>query len=461
MWRARILKQQLEIVENEEQKQEQEQEQGTLQKQIQQQESKQLQTEKSEDSKTENVIEDVIEAKKVSPENSEDKLQNAQSLKEHTDNATVAVVDGTITQVTTKTGPSPSIDEDDEEEVEDVEDVEDMEDTEDLDEEKKKKKRKRKTRMEILDDDRDMTKKSVIDQTKLEGKSELDSEETATSATATNIDTSTTTTTTTSPRVDPEQWRLDALRDITEIEYEFAELRQKLYENRLARLELELQMCLEGSHPELRLYYEKIAAIRDYKLRRTYQKQKYELECIDTETRATRTYIHQNFYKQVNDIQNKLLGETTKRWYEINRERRDMDTTVPDVNYHVPVKLAGKTLSCITGYAGPARQSLPGEPLSEDFAHEGIDFHYSSNPVDKLEVIVDRMRLNNEISDLEGLRKYFHGFPGAPSLNGLRDSEISTDLNLLKQLQQQQQRQKQQEQRQQNPQQQLHGKNGV
>lgn len=435
---------QLEIIENEEQ----EQGQDTLQRQIQQ-----PQTERSEEHKTENVTESVIEDKKVSQENSEDKSQDNQGVKENTNNEVVVAVDNTVTQVATKTGPSPSVDEEDEEEVEDVEDVEDMEDTEDLDEEEEEEEEEEEDdKKGKTDDNGDITEKIAINQTKLEEKSELDSEEAATTAAVS------TTPTTTSPRIDPEQWRLDALRDITEIEYEFAELRQKLYENRLARLELELQMCLEGSHPELRLYYEKIAAIRDYKLRRTYQKQKYELECIDIETRATRTYIHQNFYKQVNDIQNKLLGETTQRWYEINRERRDMDTTVPDVNYHVPVKLAGKTLSCITGYAGPARQSLPGEPLSEDFAHEGIDFHYSSNPVDKLEVIVDRMRLNNEISDLEGLKKYFHGFPGAPSLNGLRDSEISTDLKLLKQLQQQQQRQQREQQ---NLQQQLHGKNRV
>lgn len=222
---------------------------------------------------------------------------------------------------------------------------------------------------------------------------------------------------------------MTALKEITNIEYKFAQLRQKLYDNQLVRLQTELQMCLEGSHPELQAYYSKIAAIRDYKLHRAYQRQKYELACINTETLATRTFIHQDFHKKVTDLRTRLLNRTTQTWYDINKERRDMDIVIPDVNYHVPIKLDNKTLSCITGYASAAQLRYPGEPVAEDLACEGIEYRYRANPVDKLEVIVDRMRLNNEISDLEGLRKYFHSFPGAPGLNPLRDSEINDDFH--------------------------------
>lgn len=228
--------------------------------------------------------------------------------------------------------------------------------------------------------------------------------------------------------IEIEQQRLNALKEITGIEYKFAELRQRLYENKLLKLQTELQMCLEGSHPELQTYYQKIASIRDYKLRRAYQRQKYELQCIDKGTRATRTFIHQGFYCQAADLRSQLLTETTQKWYDINKERRDMDVYVPEISYHVPIKIGGKTLSCITGYAGPAQQRYPGEPLAEDLECENINFRYRSNAVDKLEVIVDRMRLNNELSDLEGLKKYFEAFPGAPNLSGLRDSEIYDDL---------------------------------
>ncbi|CAI1794195.1 hypothetical protein SEUBUCD646_0A00640 [Saccharomyces eubayanus] len=229
--------------------------------------------------------------------------------------------------------------------------------------------------------------------------------------------------------IEVEEQRMTALKEITNIEYKFAQLRQKLYDNQLVRLQTELQMCLEGSHPELQAYYSKIAAIRDYKLHRAYQRQKYELACINTETLATRTFIHQDFHKKVTDLRTRLLNRTTRTWYDINKERRDMDIVIPDVNYHVPIKLDNKTLSCITGYASAAQLRYPGEPVAEDLACEGIEYRYRANPVDKLEVIVDRMRLNNEISDLEGVRKYFHSFPGAPGLNPLRDSEINDDFH--------------------------------
>ncbi|QID83205.1 Transcriptional regulatory protein [Saccharomyces pastorianus] len=229
--------------------------------------------------------------------------------------------------------------------------------------------------------------------------------------------------------IEVEEQRMTALKEITNIEYKFAQLRQKLYDNQLVRLQTELQMCLEGSHPELQAYYSKIAAIRDYKLHRAYQRQKYELACINTETLATRTFIHQDFHKKVTDLRTRLLNRTTQTWYDINKERRDMDIVIPDVNYHVPIKLDNKTLSCITGYASAAQLRYPGEPVAEDLACEGIEYRYRANPVDKLEVIVDRMRLNNEISDLEGVRKYFHSFPGAPGLNPLRDSEINDDFH--------------------------------
>lgn len=233
--------------------------------------------------------------------------------------------------------------------------------------------------------------------------------------------------------MDLENQRLEAMDDITAIEYKFAKLRQGLYENKLMKLQLELQMCLEGSHQSLHTYYEKIAAIRDYKLQRAYQRQRYELACIDKETRATRTMIHQDFIKQATDLKRNLLTETTRQWYDINKERREMDNmaTTAQPHYHVPVKTAGKTLSCITGYAGAAAQLLPGEPVSEDRDCENIHWQYRHNPVDKLEVIVDRMRLNHALSDLQGLKQFYGGFPGAPALNGLRDSEIAEDVELL------------------------------
>lgn len=253
--------------------------------------------------------------------------------------------------------------------------------------------------------------------------------------------------------MEKEQLRQDALKALTKIEVDFAHLRQALYENKLAKLQNELQMCLDGSHPQLQSYYQKIASIRDFKLKRVYQRQKYELECIDKETKCTRTSIHQEFYKNVSDLRHNLLSHTTQRWYDINKERREMDVVVPEVNYHVPIKVANRSLSCITGYAAPAKMRRPGDELSEDLVCENIKFRFQNNPVDKLEVIVDRMRFNNELSDLNGLKKYYGAFPGAPELGGLKESEIYDDLSGIHQNQQHQLEQQHQHHHQQQQQQ--------
>ncbi|CCH61276.1 hypothetical protein TBLA_0E02230 [Henningerozyma blattae CBS 6284] len=235
------------------------------------------------------------------------------------------------------------------------------------------------------------------------------------------------------PVIDEEAIRLNALQEMTQIEHAFASVRQRLYEHKLTKLETELKMCLDGSHPDLQSYYQIIQAVRDDKLRRAYHVQKYSLHCISKETHASRTMVHQDFYRRTTQLRAQLLQDTTQQWYDINKERREIDAP-PSAEpvYHVPVKVAHVTLSCVTGYAGPAQPRLPGEPISEDVAAEGVALKFRANPVDKLEVIVDRMRLNNQLSDLQGLDRYYHGFPGAPDLAPLRDSEVADDLAALR-----------------------------
>ncbi|SCU90883.1 LADA_0F06920g1_1 [Lachancea dasiensis] len=273
------------------------------------------------------------------------------------------------------------------------------------------------------DEDEDEAEDEMLDKTESQGPAAANISRKPTTAATASAETHSS--------MEAESTRLAALKEITEIERQFAELRQKLHDSKMAKLQTETQMCLEGSHPALQDYYQKIDSVRDFKLRRAYQRQKYELECIDKETKATRCFIHQNFQRKVSNLKHDMLVNTTQRWYDINKERREMDIVVPDVNYHVPVKIDGKTLSCITGYAAPAQLRREGDPLSEDLQCEGIQIRFKNNPVDKLEVIVDRMRFNNELSDLEGLKRFFDGFPGAPSLSGLKDSEIYEDLQAM------------------------------
>lgn len=133
--------------------------------------------------------------------------------------------------------------------------------------------------------------------------------------------------------VDINEQRMLAVQDLVDIEKSFAEVRDKLYHDKLKFLEHELQLCLEGSHPELAKIYYKINGFYQESIRLANHTLNYRLRCINNETIATRTSIHQNFLKQMIDNKNDLILETTSKWYNINKERNQMDQLVPDFTF--------------------------------------------------------------------------------------------------------------------------------
>jgi len=180
--------------------------------------------------------------------------------------------------------------------------------------------------------------------------------------------------------------RKEAIQYLTEIEIEFAQLRDRLYEDKMSRFKSELEMCLNGSHPELQNVYGKIDSYREDKIKLSTMNQKYKFECIDRKTKATRTSIHQNFFKNKNDFKTKLINDITKEWYKINKERRIMDSIVPEYSYKIP-----------------------------EYVEDLVEQRYLKN---------------QEISILVGLNKYY-GFPKAPNLESINNQEMDEDLKAM------------------------------
>jgi hypothetical protein len=181
--------------------------------------------------------------------------------------------------------------------------------------------------------------------------------------------------------------RKEAIQFLTEIEIDFAKLRDRLYEDKMSRLKSEFEMCLNGSHPELQSVYTKIDAHREEKIRLAALTQKYELECIDRKTRAQRTAIHQQFLKRSSDFRTKYLQAVMTDWDTINKERRNMDLEdYPEYHYRVP---------------------------------EFVD-----------EMVHQRAKYNQEISTLVGLNEYY-GFPTAPRLAPVEGQELDDDLKAM------------------------------
>lgn len=240
--------------------------------------------------------------------------------------------------------------------------------------------------------------------------------------------------------VDINEKRKLAIEELIIIESSFAELRDKLYQDKLNLLEHELQLCLEGSHPELSRIYYKINQFHQDSLKQANSNLNYKLKCIDVSTIASRTSIHQNFLKKLMDCKNDMITDTTSLWYKINKERNQLDQLVPDYNFTaiplIPNYTA--TVPIEEGANGVANGILNGHeiaPLSKKTIKQNTVF----------ELVEQRNNLNCQLGILNGLLQ-FHGLPSAlysnvddnfvgPSqellLRKATDDEINEDLRAM------------------------------
>lgn len=201
---------------------------------------------------------------------------------------------------------------------------------------------------------------------------------------------------------DMSEKRQAAVAELIEIEKAFASLRDKMYHDKLNLLEHELQLCVEGSHPELSKIYYKINAFHQDALRQANSNLSYRLKCIDRETIACRTAVHQNFLKQVYDSKSDMITNTTSMWYKINRERNQLDQLVPDYSY----------------------SAVGGAGVSEEDGGSGV-------PQSVLyELVSQRNSINCQLGILNGLVE-FSGIPAAVG-SSLGDDQPAPELLLRK-----------------------------
>ena len=236
--------------------------------------------------------------------------------------------------------------------------------------------------------------------------------------------------------VDLNKQRNLAIQELIAIEAKFAEVRDKLFKDKLSLLEKELQLCLDGSHPELSKIYGKINEFYQDGLRLANANLMYKLKCVDKETIATRTSIHQNFLRNLMDTKNGMITDTTSLWYKINKERNQLDQLVPDFTF-------------------AAIPSIPNGSIliEESIVNGNIDGSAELSVSKKLqkqntliELVKQRNNINEQLGISNGLVE-FHGFPSAISsslseqilddqsnellLKKATDEEINSDLRAM------------------------------
>lgn len=207
--------------------------------------------------------------------------------------------------------------------------------------------------------------------------------------------------------VNMDEHRRLAVDELISIETDFAHLRDKLYQDKLGLLEHELQLCLDGLHPELLQIYLKVNEFYQDSIRLANATLNYSLKCINNETIALRTAIHQDFMKNVMDMKNDMITEATLLWYKVNKERNSLDQLVPDFNFTALPTIP--TSDEPRGFSGPIVAG--GSPMEYYLENPGMSKKaIKQNTL--YELVEQRNSLNEELGILNGLAE-FHGIPCA------------------------------------------------
>ena len=140
------------------------------------------------------------------------------------------------------------------------------------------------------------------------------------------------------------------------------------------------------THPELLAALEVIDRHRDEKIRYEDTLIKYKLEALQRKSIAEKAQAHSQYMLEVQDIREKHLDKLNKESYQIQRERRSAETSTPEYMYQFTTK--------------------------------------------RSEQIKRQTAYNKEVSILSGIAKYV-GFPAAPDLKPLKQSEIDDDLKAM------------------------------
>ncbi|KAL4977802.1 Sds3-like-domain-containing protein [Aspergillus desertorum] len=182
--------------------------------------------------------------------------------------------------------------------------------------------------------------------------------------------------------------RTSAMDSLAVLEREFATLRDKIYDERISKLNRELDM-LNGpnpTHPELLRQLECIRGYRDAKIRYEHTLFQYRLKSLLNKSQAERAQAHSTYFQRARDIREHHSSAISKQFYSIQHDRFKTDDVSPQ--HYIPF---------------PTRRS-------QQIAHQNA--------------------YNQEVSVLAGVAKYV-GFPAAPSLSSARPAELDDDLEKM------------------------------
>ncbi|KAF5023323.1 hypothetical protein F66182_4631 [Fusarium sp. NRRL 66182] len=178
--------------------------------------------------------------------------------------------------------------------------------------------------------------------------------------------------------------RQAAFKDWTQIEEMFAVFRDRLYKDRLQRLEEEEQSLLasEPSHPEYLNMKQCLDDRLEQKLREINKEFEYRVKAHERRSVAQRAQVWGQYYQGVREKREKTLEALNQEWYDIQSARRS----------------AHSLQDCGLLY-----------------------------PKDPAQRVRNAIAYNTEVSALATIAKY-QGFPAGPEMTGATPAELEEDM---------------------------------
>jgi hypothetical protein len=182
--------------------------------------------------------------------------------------------------------------------------------------------------------------------------------------------------------------RMAAMDSLMAIEKQFATLRDRLYDERIAAINHELQLLQEPkpAHPELIRQVEVVQKYRDEKFQVEQKLLVYKIGALKTRAVAERSQIHSQYFQTVRDIRERHLERISEHFYRIQRDRFKADYSIPSFTIPFPEK--------------------------------------------RSQQILQQTAYNKEVSILSGVAKYV-GFPAAPELEPSRQKDVEDDIQKM------------------------------
>lgn len=128
--------------------------------------------------------------------------------------------------------------------------------------------------------------------------------------------------------------REDALEAMVKIEIMFAQVRDRLYVERLSDVHRETAAVQHGSHPELNEYYQLLERKRDARLSLAHKIFNLKEIELNKKREAATNSVWTKWYEAKNELHDSMIVETQKQMKQLEREKCQ-----PDLRYNVEVQL--------------------------------------------------------------------------------------------------------------------------